>query len=226
MDEQTVDVPTKICTGPCGRTLPATTENFRYTKHGKYGVNSQCRECERGYQKAYWQIRRNHPGVRERKKVYDKGYHQTYDAQPEAREHKRTYNRVYWQTYYSRPEVLEHRQTYYSHLEVQERERHRKRIQNHIRRARKRAVLGTHTPEEIQDMLRRHRYKCYYCRQKLKKVKGKYIYHIEHTFPLSRVVGSDIPANDISYLVPACPMCDNKKFNKFPWEFFEGGRLC
>src|SRR6266567_4724163 len=42
---------------------------------------------------------------------------------------------------------------------------------------------------------------------------------------LARVAGGDIPANDISYLVLACPTCNNSKHDKFPWEFSKGGRL-
>jgi hypothetical protein len=36
---------TKVCTGFCGRELPATTEFFHKKKNGKYGFNSECREC-------------------------------------------------------------------------------------------------------------------------------------------------------------------------------------
>lgn len=96
------------------------------------------------------------------------------------------------------------------------------------RRARKRNIQGKHTPKQIQEQLRRQKYRCYYAAcgyAKFKKVRGKYIYHIEHTFPLSRVVGSDIPANDIGYIVLACPTCNQSKSNKFPWEWEDGGRL-
>src|SRR6266581_1000839 len=91
--------------------------------------------------------------------------------------------------------------------------------------SRKQAVLGNHTPEQIQEQLHRQKRKCYYCHDRLKKIKGNYIYHVDHTFPLSRVAGTDIPANDIAYLVITCPTCNKSKSDKFPWEFFEGGRL-
>jgi HNH endonuclease len=93
------------------------------------------------------------------------------------------------------------------------------------REARKKAVLGAHTPEQIQDQLKRQKHKCYYCQKQLQKVEGKYVYHVEHTFPLSRVAGTDIPANSIDYLVLACPHCNTSKKDKFPWEWPEGGRL-
>ncbi len=99
------------------------------------------------------------------------------------------------------------------------------RAKEHRRRARQRAVPGSHTPEQIQEQLIRQRRKCYYCRGKFEKRGNQYVFHIEHTFPLSRVVGTDIPANDIGYLVLACPTCNFKKRDKFPWEWPEGGRL-
>lgn len=38
---------TKRCTGPCGRTLPTTTEFFHCDKQGRYGVKGQCKECRK-----------------------------------------------------------------------------------------------------------------------------------------------------------------------------------
>jgi len=89
------------------------------------------------------------------------------------------------------------------------------------RSARKRAVAGKHTPKQIHEQYDRQKGKCYYCRKKVKW--GDH--HVDHTFPLSRVVGTDIPANDISYLVITCAHCNESKGAKFPWEWPEGGRL-
>jgi len=36
---------TKVCTGDCGRELPATTEFFHKSKRGKFGVAAKCKEC-------------------------------------------------------------------------------------------------------------------------------------------------------------------------------------
>ncbi len=92
-----------------------------------------------------------------------------------------------------------------------------------IRRARKKALqdIGAHTGQQIQEQLKRQRCRCYYCQAKFER---RYIYHVDHTFPISRASGDD-PINDISYLVLACPTCNLKKNDKFPWEFPEGGRL-
>lgn len=102
------------------------------------------------------------------------------------------------------------------------------RTSEHKRRANKNAVSGSHTPAQIEAQLKRQKGRCYYgaCgHAKFEKKDGRYVYHIDHTYPLSRVAGTDIPANDISYLVLACPSCNLKKHAKFPWEWFEGGRL-
>ena len=36
---------TKVCTGFCGRELPATTEFFHSEKRGLYGLKAQCKNC-------------------------------------------------------------------------------------------------------------------------------------------------------------------------------------
>lgn len=92
------------------------------------------------------------------------------------------------------------------------------------RRARKKAVPGTYTQQQIQEQLKRQHYRCYYAAcgyAKFKKIQGKYVYHIEHTFPISR----ENARNDISHIVLSCPSCNLKKGDKFPWEWPEGGRL-
>ena len=147
---------------------------------------------------------RERPENRERLRTQHHDSHKARSSDPEYKEHMHNY----FKTYYSQPEVKER---YHSH--------------NRNRRARKRNAVGIHTAQQIQDLLKRQKYTCYYCATKFQQAKGKYIYHVDHTFPLSRVVGTDIPANDISYLVLACPRCNLSKHNKFPHEFFEGGRL-
>jgi len=100
------------------------------------------------------------------------------------------------------------------------------------REIRKKAIAGTHTAAQIEEQLKRQKYRCYYAAcgyAKFKRVKEngrwKYLYHVDHTFPLSRVAGTDIPANDMSYLVLACDHCNESKRNRFPWEWPEGNRL-
>src|SRR5947207_1180755 len=36
----------KQCKGPCGRTLPATSEYFHRSKNGKYRLSGECKVCK------------------------------------------------------------------------------------------------------------------------------------------------------------------------------------
>jgi hypothetical protein len=194
---------------------------------------------------------RNQPEVRQRLREKNKRYRQRpeiqarerfrrriRDRQPERHDvllvQKRNYNhrptvqaqRSAWQKrYYAQPEVHVKRLRYSKAHQRNPANRMKYRAYYLRRRALKRTVLGTHTHQQIQELLNRHHYHCYYCGNELPQINGKYVYHIDHTFPLSRVAGTDIPANDISYLVPTCPTCNKKKGNRFPYEFPEGGKL-
>ena len=123
--------------------------------------------------------------------------------------------------YSKRPEAQERIKDYRRRPDVQERYRNHRSNRNALNQS----VRGTHTSAQIQEQLMRQKRKCYYCHDKFKRVKDKYVYHVDHTFPLSRIAGTDIPANSIDYLVLTCPACNLSKSDKFPWEWSEGGRL-
>lgn len=96
----------------------------------------------------------------------------------------------------------------------------------HKREAQKKTYGGVYTAAQIQEQLKRQNYRCYYAAcgfAKFQKVNGRYIYHIEHTIPLSRAEA--LPRNDISHIVLACSACNLSKGTKLPHEWFEGGRL-
>ncbi len=297
------NAPQKQCKGPCGRTLPATSEYFHSQKAGKYGFRSTCKVCrktempldeKRAYSKLY------HETHKERENQRSKEYARTHKEEARQRSHlphnmekhrqesrryareHREQRKQYGQRYYREKfeqisaqkrayniahadEVKRHHQAYYqaNREEIIRRQRiraqsevakRRRKIyeaenaeyirshaysyrRNHLeedsararlRRARKKSVLGTHTAAQIQEQLKRQRYRCYYAAcgfSKFPRVKGKYLYQVEHTFPLSRVAGTDIPANDISYLVLSCDHCNGSKSSKYPWEWPQGGRL-
>lgn len=147
---------------------------------------------------------RNRPGMKARLRFQQKAYHSRIDV----KERTRAYLKTYHKSYYNIPE---NRDRLYSNV--------------NNRRIRKQSVSGTHTPAQIKEQLKRQRYRCYYCSVKFQRMNGQYVYHVEHTFPISRVAGTDIPANDISYIVLACKPCNLSKHDKFPWEWPEGGRL-
>lgn len=204
-------IPQKRCTN-CKQLLPATPEFFHRSKAFKSGLASKCKECINAYTKEYY----SRPNVKEQVKVY----RQRLDV----REHRNAQNRAYRKLLSEEDRVRNnaYRRAYYR---THPRDKETRLASVHAYQARKKAVQGIYTPEQIQDLLKRQKQKCYYCLAKFEKRNGKYAYHIDHTFPIHRVAGTDIPANDISYLVLACPTCNLRKNNRFPWEFPEGGKL-
>jgi hypothetical protein len=241
----------KTCTGPCGRTLPATAEHFHHAKTCKDGFRGKCKNCNNARKREY----HTRPDVKDRHKEYCKEYHSRPDIKKQQKEYysredvrerqkeyMKEYQRDYGKEYRSIPEnkqrMQKYRKEYNARHDIKARYREYEkeyrtrsdakdmhRIREHNRRASKRSVGGTYTLEQITDQLKRQHHKCYYCRKRLKKLKGKHLYHIEHTFPISRVAGTNIPANSISYLVLACPTCNLSKGDKFPWEWSYGNRL-
>ncbi len=192
----------KRCTGPCGRMLPATTEFFYRHRSNEDRLEGKCKACR----KAYDHERQSRPEVQEKRRINER----KRLMRPEVRERRLTSSRKHHAL---------HREKRNAYCRI-----HAKGYKA-TRLARKKAIAGEFTVQQIRDLLKRQKHTCYYCSTKFQRVKGKYIYHIDHTFPLSRVAGTDIPANDISYLVLTCPTCNMRKQNRFPWEFPEGGRL-
>lgn len=205
-------------------------------EHGKkrrkeYYSRPDVKERQSAYAKKHHKEYYNRTDIKERVKAYNKSdaviaRRKERNTRPDVKEHAKEYrDRVrqhrleLGRIYRSRPEIQELRKAEYKI----NREQYIARARN--RSILKRSIAGIHAPQQIKDQLKRQKHKCYYCQKRLQKAKGKYIYHIEHTFPLSRVAGTNIPANSIDYLVLSCPTCNLSKGNKFPWEFAEGGRL-
>jgi Pyruvate/2-oxoacid:ferredoxin oxidoreductase delta subunit len=227
--EVTITVPDgqKRC-AKCENVYPATPEFFYRARQRKDGLYSYCKVCndairhdpeERkkkiAYNHAYYRNEENRTRIKAQTRAYYRSHHS------EAREKAKIHNQL--------PEVREYRLAYFKEYnkrpEIRERDREARNIAKKNRRAHAKAIAGSYTNDQIRDLLKRQKHKCYYCCQQFEKRDGKYIYHIDHTYPINRVVGTDIPANDIAYLVLACPSCNHKKSDKFPWEFPEGGRL-
>jgi 5-methylcytosine-specific restriction endonuclease McrA len=90
------------------------------------------------------------------------------------------------------------------------------RAATHKRRARKKNASGSHTGEQLIDLLKRQGHKCAGCFTSIKTKR-----HLDHVIPLARG-GS----NDISNLQWLCQPCNNSKHAKDPlvWAH-EHGRL-
>lgn len=87
--------PLKRCT-KCGVEKPATTENFRKNKTGKYGLSSWCKSCFREYALEY----AKRPDVVEKRKAQNQSekrqqYLREYRRRPDVRERDRSYLREY-----------------------------------------------------------------------------------------------------------------------------------
>ncbi len=88
---------------------------------------------------------------------------------------------------------------------------HKRRIYNTIRRTRKNGATGTHTAEDITDILKLQKGKCACCRVRLGKK-----FHADHIIPLSKG-GS----NDRKNIQITCRKCNLSKGPKHPLEFMQ-----
>jgi hypothetical protein len=224
----------KIC-NLCKQEFPATDYYFSIRRDLKDGLSARCKQCINslqntrrlaknprdfvleGYKQCtkckncypestkYFTKHKNglNPLCKDCKNVRDKQYRDTHKEQTRASIRK-------------------------SEEKYKDRVRARAKVKQDKRRAFLANVSGKYTSLQIEEQLKRQNHRCYYVacgHANFEKRNGHYVYHIDHTCPLSRVADSNIPANDISYLVLTCPSCNISKGNKFPWEWPQGGRL-
>lgn len=173
------------------------------------------------------------PEVQERQRAYTKEYYR----RPEVRDRQNKWQNHWKAMRMQDPTYRESMRTYYASEKIRNQKKAYRQSEHalkvhcansHRRRARKQLVIGSYTAAQIQEQLKRQQFRCYYAAcgySRFERVDCKYVYHIEHTYPISRAVGTDIPANDISFIVLACPSCNQSKKDKLPHEWPEGGRL-
>ena len=96
--------PEKRCTGPCGRTLPATPEYFTRHNRKENGLAARCKACTKIQQQAWAQspagresLRKAHERYRQspQRKAYEKAYAKDYYQRPEVSQQRRAYARAY-----------------------------------------------------------------------------------------------------------------------------------
>tara|TARA_R110000868_G_scaffold342963_1_gene603953 strand:- start:315 stop:1043 length:729 start_codon:yes stop_codon:yes gene_type:complete len=77
-------------------------------------------------------------------------------------------------------------------------------------KARKKLAVGTHTGDDIIDIVKQQNNLCFWCKTELKSM------HIDHCLPLSKG-GSNYKTN----LVASCPSCNMSKRDKMPEDFIK-----
>jgi 5-methylcytosine-specific restriction endonuclease McrA len=194
---------------PCARCgIPKPLSEFNRSAKSKDGRRSQCKDCQRAYQRQYnttnkRRIRayqrdwcKRHPEKRTRKATWP-------SSQPEYYRERRKRNPLR-----SRETSRRYRQS--------ERGRITKRNNWRNRNAKKQQAEGVHTTQDIQRQYERQHGKCYWCNKPVGKT-----YHVDHVIPLDRG-GSNGPDN----LVIACAWCNESKNNRLPHEWHgNGGKL-
>lgn len=220
----------KRCT-KCEKLLPATREFFRI-KRG--GLGSSCKACTNVQGKAYYDVHKDERKQKAQERAEERrAYRQQYHAAHKEEQHRRQSR---WYQLHKEENKAYQRRYNEAHSELI-RERRKKYMQTprgrmiknaleHKRNARKKLIEGHLTAEQIQAKLKAQRYCCYYAacgHARFEKVNGLYVYHLEHTIPLSRTEA--IPRNDVNYVVLSCPSCNLSKHNKLPHEWSAGGRL-
>ncbi len=222
----------------CENIFLANAENFFPHNETKDKLRPECKSCWSQLSK------RRYQSNKEQARAKNRAYYETHHEQIKA--HSKAYYKANAAIIEMRRKVrdqpkrkfliAQHREYYKRHRDeimARRREQYRSNPAFYLalianRRTIRRGIAGAYTPEQIQEQLKHQKFRCYYAAcdfAKFEKKGDKYIYHIDHTFPVSRVIGTDIPANDISYLVLTCPSCNTSKKDKYPWEFPEGGRL-
>lgn len=237
-------IPQKQCT-KCERLLPHTHEYFNYHDKAANKLYPRCRDC------CHDRWRQEHPqklvvDIPKEKRCPDcnnifpatrRYFHAAQTKRDGLQTKCKACTKIARRTYYeiSREEDAIRQKTYReAHPEYnksrlvnyRKENPERYRVYNHNRGARKKAVPGTLTQEQIQQKLKAQHYRCYYgaCGYaKFEKVNGQYVYHLEHTVPVSRTKAG--PRHDVDYVVLACPACNMSKHDKLPHEWPDGGRL-
>jgi hypothetical protein len=228
-------IPQKRCTR-CNEEFPATPEHFTRDRGRLASHCKTCRKIDRKEDRA-----KNGDKIREQRRVSDAKrrpkikiyYAQWCDENKEAiREQKHEYYLEH------RDEILERVKLRYQekkaaikayikqwqadnpdkvreygikgYLKVTSEQR---RIRNHTRRAKVRAVGGTFNKHDVELQYRSQRGKCWHCGV---KIVGKY--HLDHLYPI-HLGGSNSARN----IVISCPFCNYSKGHKPTWEW--NGRL-
>ena len=177
----------KTCT-TCNEVKPASLEFFHKQKGGKDGFRIVCKLCSNVKQREYNNV--NREKISKDCKIYykaNKDYIATYIKKWRAvnREKVSSYNKN-WSN--KNPvKVSANKRNY---------------------RARKAKAEGSHTVEDVSNIISKQKNLCFWCNTELEEI------HIDHLIPL--IKGGK---NDANNLVASCPSCNCSKGSKLPEEF-------
>lgn len=200
---------------PCGGTLPKRRRMYCsdpcYLKHGR--PEERKRDQLRHRENINARSARYRETHREEMKAYLKKYYKKNRAEA-ARQSRERYlanreaKRQYDIEYKQRPEVIER---YRAKLQTPEFKR-RQSIQNKLRHALRRSIVGTFTKEQWLARVEAHGWRCFYCYKDLQY--GGLT--MDHAIPVSR--GG---TNWASNLLPACKSCNSKKKDRTVLEYLK-----
>ena len=230
MYDNTNEIKFKVCT-KCHRELKANEINFRKQKRGKYGLHSQCRECEREASRK-WK-KENAEKVKEYNQKYRKEnkkkileYEKRYRLENAEiiKERKRRYleknlererQRKLEDYYKNKKERLKKHKEWLEKNKQRVLERQREYYKEHPdifagirqrRRSRLKKVEHNYTWEEWENCKKYFDYKCCYCGEERELEQ-------DHFIPLNN--GGGYTTDNI---VPACKSCNSSKRDR---DFFE-----
>lgn len=172
----------KRCT-KCGIEKP--TSEFARSARNNNGLRSDCKACNAAYRAVH----------RQEKASYNAAHYAAHIKE------KAAYDAAY---------RVEHRQEYAAHIVAWRKAKPEKnRAINHRHRARKLNAPGTHTAQQVKDLLVKQKCKCVYCKINIRKG-----YHVDHIIALANGGG-----NSIDNIQLLCPTCNCSKSDRDNIEF-------
>lgn len=204
----------KQCT-KCGETKPL--EKFYRLKLGRLGRQAECKICSDARRRALAKTRPE--AERASRRLWEQNHPEVVRASGAKKRSKPGYKqrmKEYGAAWYAknRERLVPIRAAW--HAENYEARRKPKMVQNEAnRRARRRAAGGSHTLEQVMELMERQHFECVCCPTSIKDS-----FHRDHIVPLS-AGGS----NDISNIQLLCPPCNRSKGARSMDEFLKTRNL-
>jgi hypothetical protein len=194
----------------CKKSFPATKKFFNSDKSRTDNLHPYCKECRKAIRKDAYKNSPDKQGKAQNraskwfKENRERARQSGKNLYRRNREERIQYS-ADWRK--KNPEkYAKHNKNKWSKYSDEQKEKHLAHTRN--RRAKIFQAEGTHTAQDIQDILEHQGGLCYYCGIILEA------YHVDHYFPISKG-GSNSKEN----LVVACPHCNLSKNDKLPEDY-------